>query len=94
MKTSSSVSRVLATATLAAALALPAGLSMAAAAKGSYAGKTKAEITKTLEQQGYKVRKVETEDGELEAYALLDGARYEIYVDPESGKIVKIKQDD
>lgn len=94
MKTSASVARMLATATLAAALALPAGLAVAAAAKGSYAGKTKAEITKTLEQQGYKVRKVETEDGELEAYALLDGERYEIYVDPESGKLVKIKQDD
>ena len=79
---------------LAAALSFPADPVAAAAAQGSYAGKTGDEITKSLEDQGYEVRKIETEDGYLEAYALLNGARFEIYVDPETGKIVKIEQDD
>ncbi len=75
-------------------MALAASLAMAAASPGDYAGKSQAEITKSLEQQGYEVRKVETEDGYLEAYALLNGARFEIYVDPKTGKIVEIEEDD
>ena len=38
------------------------------------------------------MRKVETEDGNLEAYAVLDRKRFEIYVDPQTGNVVKIKQ--
>ena len=79
---------------LAAALSLPATLAAAAASQGSYAGKTGDEITKSLEEQGYEIRKIETEDGYLEAYALLNGERFEIYVDPQNGKIVKIEKDD
>ena len=79
---------------LATAMTLTAAMALAAVSEGDYAGKTEAEITKSLEAQGYKVRKIETEDGYLEAYALLDGARYEIYVDPKTGKVAKIKADD
>lgn len=94
MRTVTLITRGLATAASAAAVALAAGLAMAAVAPGDYAGRTKAEIAKSLEQQGYRVRKIETEDGYLEAYALLDGARFEIYVDPETGKVVKVEEDD
>ena len=81
--------------TLAGAISLAAGLALAAAVtEGSYAGKDGAEITKSLQAQGYQVRKVEIEDGYLEAYAMLEGHRYEIYVDRKSGKVVKIEQDD
>ena len=75
------------------ALALPVGLALAGAAPGDYAGKTEAEITASLQQQGYEVRKIETEDGYLEAYARKDGKRFEIYVDPTSGKVAKIEED-
>ena len=71
---------------------LSAGL--AAVSEGGYAGKTEDEITQSLEAQGYTVRKIETEDGYLEAYALRDGQRYEFYVDPETGKVAKVKRDD
>ena len=91
MRKSSLLTGVIASA---AATVLAAGLAMAAASQGDYAGKTVAEITKSLEQQGYVVRKVEREDGYLEAYALLEGDRFEIYVDPKSGKIVEIEKDD
>ena len=80
---------------LAAALTLSAAAAaFAVVSEGDYAGKTEDEITKSLEEQGYRVRKIETEDGYLEAYALLDGQRYEIYVDPKTGRVAKIKLDD
>ena len=50
------------------------------------------QVHKLLTEQGYDVRKVKVEDSCLEAYALKDGKRMEIYLDPVSGKIVKIKE--
>lgn len=50
------------------------------------------EIHKKLAEQGYDVRKLEVEDSCLEAYAMKDGRRLEIYLDPVSGEIVKIKE--
>ena len=80
------------------ALALAAGLaaaplhSAAAAAliKGDFAGKTHSEIRDELTRQGYRVQKVERDDGFLEAYAEMDGQVFEIYVDPITGKILKV----
>ena len=94
MTESSRRPRRLLSAGLAAALTLSAGAALAAVSEGDYAGKTADEITKSLEAQGYKVRKIETEDGYLEAYAMRDGQRFEIYVDPETGKVVEIEEDD
>lgn len=94
MKKLVAVSALIASAALTATLTLPVNSASAAAAeKGGYAGKTEAEITKSLQDQGYEVRKVEVEDGFLEAYALLNGERYEIYVNPKTGEIVKIEED-
>ncbi|MDP6952112.1 MAG: PepSY domain-containing protein [Alphaproteobacteria bacterium] len=76
------------------AIALYAGAAAATVMSGDYVGKTKAEIAANLEQHGYEVRKVEDEDGELEAYAILDRQRFEIYVDPQTGNVVKIERDD
>ncbi|GJM03071.1 MAG: hypothetical protein DHS20C08_15720 [Rhodomicrobium sp.] len=42
--------------------------------------------------QGYDVRKIETEDGYLEVYAIKDGRKYELYLKPETLEIQKIKQ--
>jgi uncharacterized membrane protein YkoI len=94
MTKTSKIRPAVATATIAAALGLFAGSAAAAVMSGDYVGKTKAEIAASLEQQGYDVRKVETEDGNLEAYAVLDRQRFEIYVDPRTGNVVKIEQDD
>ena len=80
---------------LAAALALP--LSFAAVASeldGANVGKTAEEITASLTAEGYEVKKVKPEDGMLEAYALKDDKRYEIYVDTATGAVAKVKEED
>lgn len=54
-------------------------------------GKTEAEVRASLVKLGYDVRKIEREDGTIEAYAVRDGRKAELYVDPTSGKIARIK---
>lgn len=81
-------------AALGAVLMLPANATIAAVAQGDFVGKSSAEISDQLRSQGYAVRKVETEDDLFEAFAELDGKAYEIYVDAETGKILKVKLDD
>ncbi len=88
MINSAYLSRLLASMAVAVALALPAGSALAAASQGDYVGTTAAEITESLEQQGYEVREIE-----LEAKVVLDGKPYEIKLDPRTGKIVKIEED-
>jgi len=80
---------------LAAALALP--VSFAAASSeldGATLGKSADEVKSTLTAQGYEVRKIENEDGKIEAYALKDGKKFEIYVDPASGNVTEVKAED
>lgn len=84
----------LASAAIIAALALPLGVALAAAKEGDHAGKNADEITNYLSKQGYEVQEIEVEDGKLEAEVVLDGKKYEIYVDTATGNIVKIKEDD
>ncbi|MEE4235968.1 MAG: PepSY domain-containing protein [Anderseniella sp.] len=43
---------------------------------------------------GYDVRKLEVDDGCYEAYATKDGKRLEIYLNPVTAEIVKMKEDD
>lgn len=42
---------------------------------------TKDKLTTQLVAEGYEVRKIEMEDGKIEAYALKDGKKYELYFD-------------
>ncbi len=70
------------TASLIAALALAAP--MAHASDDDYGrGLTqekRAQITEKMTAEGYDVRKIEMEDGEIEVYAVKDGQRLEIYL--------------
>lgn len=51
------------------------------------------EVVKKAEEQGYTVRGAEMEDGCWEIYALgEDGGRYEMYLHPVSGEIVKLEK--
>lgn len=79
------------------ALTLGAG-TVLALEKGDVLGTDAAAVRQALEAQGFEVRKIEAEDDEggeaMEAYALKDGERFEIYVDPETGAVEQIKQDD
>jgi len=77
------------------ALALPHGFAAASSElDGIRLGTSADEIRANLAAQGYEVRKVKPEDGMLEAYALKDGKLLEIYVDPASGNVAKVKADD
>lgn len=78
-------------ATLSAAL-LAGALSLPAHASGTVDEATQAKIRTELSAQGYDVRKIGTEDGMIEVYALKDGKKYELYLDQDL-KIVKTKED-
>ncbi|MBY6065928.1 PepSY domain-containing protein [Leisingera aquaemixtae] len=73
------------------ALALPAAAALAS--DGTPSAETQAKIRDLLTGQGYEVRKIETEDGLYEAYALKDGKRYEFYLNDKI-EVVKIEEDD
>lgn len=81
--------------TLAVLVALGTGTAFAAQVKEGDALGTQSEaITAALSAAGYKVEKIEVERGKLEAKATYDGARFEIYVSPETGLVTRIKSDD
>lgn len=71
---------------LVAAPALASDLSM-----GSQLGSTMDAIETSLVDMGYEVRKMEMEDGKIEAYAVKDGKMSEIYVDPSSGEVTDLE---
>ncbi len=48
-------------------------------------------ISSMLSSQGYQVRKIKREGHCMEAYAIKDGTRMEVYVNPVNGAIVKTK---
>lgn len=50
------------------------------------------QITAKLAGEGYEVRKVKTEDGLYEAYALKDGEKFEVFMDSDLN-IVRTKSD-
>lgn len=65
--------------TAAAVLAsLVAGAALPAAAAGVDAA-TQEQLRTKLTQEGYEVRKIGTEDGLIEVYAMKDGKKFELY---------------
>lgn len=88
--------KILFPATVASLLALAgvAAASSEAIETGVVLGASADAIREALVEKGYEVRKVEVEDDELEAYAVRDGHRYEIYVSAETGAVTKVKADD
>ncbi|WGW03009.1 PepSY domain-containing protein [Tropicibacter oceani] len=65
----------------------------AALASGNLSTQQQEQIRAKLTAQGYDVRKIESEDGMIEVYALKDGARLELYLDADFN-IIKTKIDD
>jgi hypothetical protein len=72
----------------AAALAMPA--------VGDVLGTTPAAVTAALEAAGCPVAKFEAEHGKVEAKCTetATGKRWEIYIDPATGAVTRLKQDD
>jgi len=68
--------------------------SEAAIETGTVLGKNAEAIRDALVDKGFEVRKIDKEDDELEAYAVRDKHRYEIYVSVETGAVTKVKADD
>ena len=83
--------------TLALSLAavLAAGTALAAnLAPGVKLGTSAQEISSALAEQGYEVLKYEREDDEIEVYVRKDGQRFEMEIDPETGKILEVEDED
>lgn len=49
------------------------------------------EVTNSLTDRGYEVRKAEMEDGKIEVYFVKDGTLGEVYVSPQTGQIIKLE---
>ncbi|MCV2869958.1 PepSY domain-containing protein [Defluviimonas sp. WL0002] len=67
-------------------------LSLPAHASGEIDEATQAKITEQLTAEGYEVRRIDTEDGYFEVYALKDGKKYELYLN-DAFEVVKSKSD-
>ena len=55
--------------------------------------KTKNEAKAVLIAEGYEVRKVKVEDGCYELYTKKDGKKFEVFINPSTLEITKIKED-
>lgn len=51
-----------------------------------------ADIRTMLEQQGYRIVKIERERNKVEVYAKKDGRRWEIEMDSRSGRILELEE--
>ena len=77
--------------TTAIATILGLGLALPVLASDAPDAATQEKITTELTAQGYEVRKIDTEDGMIEVYAVKDGKTYELYLDADL-KIVRTKE--
>jgi hypothetical protein len=80
------LTRIAALAALALALAAPA-----ARAEDEVDAATQEKVTAQLTAEGYEVRKIEAEDGLIEAYVVKDGKAMSLFLD-ESLKVVKTEE--
>lgn len=79
---------------LAAALLIAAPAFAGDIEMGAEFGKTEEAIRAKLTEMGWEVRKMEMEDGLIEAYAVKGKEMAEFYVDPTTGTVVRIGADD
>lgn len=52
-----------------------------------------ARVTNMLAKRGYKVTKIEADDGHWEGDAMRGRQKYEFHVDPRSGAVTKLERD-
>ena len=52
-----------------------------------------AKVAAMLAKRGYRVTKIEADDGHWEGDAVRRGLKYEFHVDPRSGQVTKMKRD-
>lgn len=78
---------------LLASLLVP-GVALAQINIGDQLGSSETAIQAALEAQGYAITEIETEDGEIEVEATIDGQSFEFEVSPETGLVLAAYQDD
>lgn len=61
---------------------------------GAVLGTTADQITTALAEDGYKVTEYENEHGKIEVKVVKDGRRKELKIDPTTGAIVAVEDDD
>lgn len=79
---------------LASALLFAAPVMAEDLAMGMELGTTPDAVKTALTDMGWEVRKLDMEDGMIEAYAVMGNQMAEIYVDPTTGQVVKVGSDD
>jgi Peptidase propeptide and YPEB domain len=70
---------------------LAAPMAMAESEEGDVDAATTEKVTAQLTADGYEVRKLEVEDGLIEAYVVKDGATSSLFLNPTTLKVVKIE---
>ena len=81
---------ILSTALIAATLAAPMAY---ASSKTRISEEQQNQIRTRLTEQGYDVRKIDSEDGQIEVYVIKDGKKLELYLD-QNLEITRTKTDD
>ena len=61
---------------------------------GAVLGTTAEQISSALAENGYKIVEYEHEHGRIEVKVVKDGRRQELKIDPTSGAIVAMEEDD
>ena len=72
------------------------GLASASAASADVPGRnwiSTAKVTRILAARGYKIIKIEADDGHWEGEARRGRIKYDFHVDPHSGRITKLERD-
>jgi len=60
---------------------------------GDTLGQSVSEIAGSLEAGGYEIREIDVERNRIEVEAVLEGTKYDIKVDPQSGQVIKVELD-
>ena len=76
------------------ALALSSAVALATVATGDTVGTTEQQIRAQLESKGYTIKAIEIENDEIEAEVALNGKDYEIEIDPKTGQVTEVEEDD
>ncbi|WP_298497625.1 PepSY domain-containing protein [uncultured Maritimibacter sp.] len=71
------------------AMAAPTDLAM-----GTILGTDEASVRNALTGLGYEVRKMDMEDGAIEAYVVKDKFMAEVYVNAKTGEVIKVSGND
>jgi hypothetical protein len=70
---------------------LTATMAMAESEEGAIDAATTEKVTAQLNAEGFEVRKLEIEDGMIEAYVVKDGETSSLFLDPATLEVVKIE---